>query len=409
MQNGRPSNAICNANWACNTNVFIDFLLALRQAGIPASVRELLTLLDVLVRINTPDSVQAFYYLSRMTLVKDETHYDKFDRVFARFYDQLAARIDTANTIPGDWLTAELERQLTDAQKAQLGPLGLDKLLSRLAELLEEQKARHEGGNKWIGTGGTSPFGNSGYHPDGVRIGGTSKQHRAVKVWEQRLYKDYDSTQVLDTRQMAMALRRLRQFARAGLPEELALDETIRATAHNAGYLDIRMRAPRKNNVNILMLMDVGGSMDAYVAYTEQLFSAARSEFKQMDFFYFHNCVYDHLWKHNTRRLSERVPLWDVLNTYRPDTRLIFVGDAMMSPYEILAAGGAVDFNNQEAGAVWLQRLTKQFEHYVWLNPEPQQYWQFSQSIGVMQGLLAQRMYPLTLDGVTDAMRLLSR
>lgn len=365
-------------------------------------------LLDVLVTAQ-PGSVQDFYYLSRMTLVKDETHFDKFDQVFKQFYASLQAVIDQQQDIPGHWLTSELERQLTDAQKAQLGPLGLDRLLARLAELLEEQKGRHEGGSKWIGTGGTSPFGNSGYHPDGIRIGGTSEQRRAVKVWEQRLYKDYDGNNVLDTRNLAMALRRLRQFARTGAQDELALDDTIHATANNAGYLDVRMRAPRKNNINIVMLMDVGGSMDDYIAETEKLFTAARTEFKQMDFYYFHNCVYDRLWKTNARRFSGQFSVWDVLNKYPPDTRLIFVGDAMMSPYEILSAGGAVDFNNQEAGAVWIKRFTSQFPKFVWLNPEPQRYWLYSQSIGIMQGLLEHRMYPLSLDGLEDAMRQLTK
>ncbi len=389
--------------------MFIDLFLALRQHGIPVTIPELITLLALLIHNKQANSVQEFYYLSRMALVKDEIHFDKFDQVFRQFYADTQIRIDQVKDIPGDWLSNALERTLTDAQKAQLGPLGMDKLLARLAELLQEQTARHAGGNKWIGTGGTSPFGNSGFHPDGIRIGGTSQQRRAVKVWEQRLYKDYDGTQQLDTRNMAMALRRLRQFARTGAPDELALDDTIHATAHNAGYLDIRLRAPRKNNINILMLMDVGGSMDDYIMHTEQLFAAARAEFKQMDFFYFHNCVYDYLWQSNARRFTERFSVWDILNKYPPDTRLIFVGDAMMSPYEIHAAGGAIDFNNQEAGAVWLQRFTRQFPHYVWLNPQPQSYWQFSQSTGMLQDLLDQRMVPLTLDGLEDAMRLLSK
>lgn len=388
--------------------MFIDFFLALRQSGIPVSVREFLSLLDLLTH-SPVESVQEFYYLSRMTLVKDEARFDTFDQVFQRYTSAFNTAAEPVSSVPAQWVDNALAQQLTDAQKAMLGPLGLAELQTRLAALLKEQHARHEGGSKWIGTGGTSPFGNSGFHPDGIRIGGTSTQRRAAKVWEQRLFKDYDSKRLLDTRNTAVALRRLRQFARTGAAEELALDDTIHATAHNAGYLDLKMRAPRKNNIKLLMLLDVGGSMDAHVAQTEALFSAARTEFKQMDFFYFHNCVYDHLWQSNARRFSERCSTLDILNRFSPDTRLVFVGDAMMSPYEILYPGGAVDFDNKEAGAVWLQRFTRQFPQFVWLNPEPPQYWQFSQSIGVMQGLLDQRMFPLTIDGITDAMRLLSR
>jgi uncharacterized protein with von Willebrand factor type A (vWA) domain len=389
--------------------VFIDFFLGLRQAGIAVSVREFLTLLQLLASTAAPHSVETFYYLCRMTLVKDETRFDIFDRVFSTYYQHIQAQLQQLTDIDPDWLKKDISRLFTDAEKNVLEELDLDTLSTRLTTLLKEQTERHVGGNKWIGTAGTSPFGNSGYHPGGIRIGGKSEHNRAVKVWEQRLYQDYDTNKILEERHIPMALRRLRRLARTGLAEELDLDNTIAATAKNAGHLDVRLRAPRKNDLHILMLFDVGGSMDEHIAYTEQLFTAARNTFKHMDFYYFHNCVYDHVWKHNTRRLHERVATRDILRTYSPATRLIFVGDGKMSPYEILSVGGAIDVDNEESGAVWLQRYLQQFPHYAWLNPEPQRYWQFSQSIAVLQGLLAQRMYPLTLDGLDDAMRVLSR
>ena len=286
--------------------------------------------------------------------------------------------------------------------------------MGRLKELLNEQKERHEGGSKWIGTGGTSPFGNGGTNPEGIRIGGAGGNRTAVKVWEARAYKDYDAERELGTRNIKVALRRLRKFAREGAAEELALDATIRATANNAGYLDIKMQPERKNNIKVLMLLDVGGSMDDHIARTEELFSAAKTEFKNMEFFYFHNCVYDHLWKHNRRRHAERFATWDILRKYTPDTKLIFVGDATMSPYEILQPGGlqpggSVEYNNEEAGAVWLQRFTSAFPKFAWLNPEPEGLWQYRQSITVIRQIMNNRMFPVTIEGLERAMRTLSK
>ncbi len=354
-------------------------------------------------------SLDDFYFLARMTLVKNEIHYDKFDQAFGQYFKGIEAHFEKHTTIPVEWLAKRIERELSDAQKTQLEKFGYDKLMNRLKELMEEQKARHEGGNKWIGTGGTSPFGNSGINPEGIRIGGESRQRSAVKVWEARAYRDYDTDRELGTRNLKIALRRLRQFARDGAPDELALDATIRATANNAGYLDIQMQATRRNNIKVLMLLDVGGSMDDHIARTEELFSAASSEFKHLDFFYFHNCVYDTLWKNNRRRHAERFPTWDVLHKYPADTKLIFVGDATMSPYEILQPGGSIEYNNQEAGAVWLQRFARAFPKNIWLNPEPEGLWPYRQSIDIMKQLMNDRMFPITIEGLERGMRLLSK
>jgi uncharacterized protein with von Willebrand factor type A (vWA) domain len=281
--------------------------------------------------------------------------------------------------------------------------------MDRLKELLNEQKERHEGGNKWIGTGGTSPFGNGGQNPEGIRIRGEGGNRTAVKVWDARSYRDYDDERELGTRNIKIALRRLRKFAREGAEEELALDDTIRATANNAGYLDIKMQPERRNNIKVLMLLDVGGTMDDHIARTEELFSAAKTEFKNMEFFYFHNCVYDFLWKNNRRRHAERFPTWDILRKYTPDTKVIFVGDATMSPYEILQPGGSVEYNNEEAGAEWLQRFTNAFPKFIWLNPEPEGLWQYRQSISVIRQIMNNRMFPVTIEGLERGMRLLSK
>jgi uncharacterized protein with von Willebrand factor type A (vWA) domain len=302
-----------------------------------------------------------------------------------------------------------MKRELTDEQLAQLEKFGYDKLMDRLQELLKEQKERHEGGNRWIGTGGTSPFGNGGTNPEGVRIGGKGGNRTAVKVWEKRAYRDYDGERELGTRNIKVALRRLRRFARQGVADELALDATIRATANNAGYLDLKMQPERKNNIKVLMLFDVGGSMDDHIERAEELFSAAKTEFKNMEFYYFHNCVYDHLWKNNRRRHAERFETWDLLRKYPPDTKLIFVGDATMSPYEILQPGGSVEYNNPEAGSAWMQRFTSTFPKHIWLNPEPESVWQYRQSIAIMRDLVGQRMFPVTIDGLERAMRCLSK
>lgn len=389
--------------------MLIDFFYTVKQAGVPASIKEFLTLLEAMDRQVIHPSLDEFYYLARLTLVKDEAHFDKFDRAFGAYFKGVDTIFEKRPEIPLEWLVKQLQRDLTPEQKAAIEKFGYDKLMDRLKQLLEEQKERHEGGSKWIGTGGVSPFGHGGFNPEGIRIGGKGGQRSAVKVWEERQYQDYDGERELGTRNIKVALRRLRRFAREGLEEELALDDTIRATASNAGYLDIRMQPERKNKIKVLMLFDVGGSMDDHIARTEELFSAARTEFKNMEFFYFHNCVYDYLWKNNRRRHAERFPTWDVLRKYTPDTKLIFVGDATMSPYEIVQPGGAVEYNNAEAGADWLQRFTAAFPHFVWLNPEPEGLWQYRQSIALIRQLMNDRMFPLTMDGLERAMRLLSK
>jgi len=390
--------------------MLIDFFFALRNAKVPVSIKEFLTLLEALEKSVIAPSLDDFYYLARLTLVKDEAHFDKFDRAFGMYFKGIEAVFDTSKgEIPLDWLIKRMERELTPEQKAALEKFGYDKLMDRLNELLKEQKERHEGGNKWIGTGGTSPFGHGGTNLEGIRIGGQGRNRTAVKVWDQRTYKDYDDERELGTRNIKVALRRLRRFARHGAPDELALDDTIRATANNAGYLDIKMQAERKNRIKVVMLLDVGGTMDDHIERTEELFSAAKTEFKNMEFYYFHNCVYDYLWKSNRRRHAERFPTWDVLRKYPADTRVIFVGDATMSPYEVLAPGGSVEYNNEEAGAEWLARFCKAFPKFAWLNPEPENLWQYRQSIAIIRQLMNNRMFPVTLEGLERAMRLLSK
>ena len=391
--------------------MLIDFFYTLRAAQLPVSVKEYLTLVEALrARVIGP-SLDDFYYLARLTLVKDERYFDKFDQAFGAYFRGVQQLTDEAFELPLDWLEAKLRRELSAEEKAQIEALGgIDKLMERLKELFDEQKERHEGGSKWIGTGGTSPFGNGGYHPEGVRIGGKSAGNRtAVKVWEARGYRDYDDGVEIGTRNIKVALRRLRRFAREGAAEELDLPDTIRSTAANAGWLDLKMVPERHNTVKVLMLLDVGGSMDDHIMRTEELFSAAKAEFKHLEFYYFHNCVYDHLWKNNRRRHVERMPTWDVLHKYTPDYKLIFVGDATMSPYEVLQAGGSVEYNNPEAGAVWLRRLADRFEHHAWLNPEPEGLWEYRQSVSIIRQLLGERMYPLTLAGLETAMRKLSK
>jgi uncharacterized protein with von Willebrand factor type A (vWA) domain len=389
--------------------MLIGFFFTLRDAKVPVTIKEFLTLLEALEKNVIAPSLDAFYYLARLTLVKDEAHFDKFDKAFGLYFKGIETVFDARADIPLDWLIKRLERELTPEQKAELQKLGYDKLMSRLAELLKEQKERHEGGSKWIGTGGTSPFGNGGTNPEGIRIGGKGGNRTAVKVWEQRTYKDYDGERELGVRNIKVALRRLRRFARTGAAEELALDDTIRSTANNAGWLDIKMQPERKNRIKVLMLLDVGGTMDDHIERTEELFSAAKTEFKNMEFFYFHNCVYDYLWKNNRRRHSERFPTWDLLRKYPPDTRVIFVGDATMSPYEVLAPGGSSEYNNEEAGAEWLARFCHAFPKFAWLNPEPESLWQYRQSIAVIRQIMNNRMFPVTIDGLERAMRLLSK
>ena len=389
--------------------MLIDFFFTLKDAKIPVSIKEFLLLLEALQKDVIGTSLDDFYFLSRITLVKDEAHFDKFDKAFGQYFKGIDAVFEKNADIPLDWLVKRMQRELTDEQKLQLEKFGYDKLMDRLKQLLDEQKERHEGGNKWIGTGGTSPFGNGGQNPEGIRIGGTGGNRTAVKVWEARAYRDYDTERELGTRNIKVALRRLRKFARQGAEEEFALDDTIRATANNAGYLDIRMQAERKNKIKVLMLLDVGGTMDDHIARTEELFSASKSEFKNMEFFYFHNCVYDYLWKNNRRRHAERFPTWDILRKYPADTKLIFIGDATMSPYEILQPGGSVEYDNEEAGAAWLQRFTNAFPKFIWLNPEPEGLWQYRQSIAVVRQLMNNRMFPVTIEGLERGMRLLSK
>ena len=390
--------------------MLIDFFFALRAARLPVSIKEFLTLLEGLREGLIEPSIDAFYQLSRLMLVKDEKHYDKFDQAFGAYFKGVELQAGVDVDVPLDWLKKRLQRSLSAEEKAQIEKLGgLDKLMERLKALLDEQKERHEGGSKWIGTGGTSAFGNGGFNPEGVRIGGESAGNRTgVKVWDQRSYRDYDDEVELGTRNIKVAMRRLRRFARDGAAEELDLDDTIRSTAANAGWLDLKLVPERHNRVKVLMLLDVGGSMDDHIKRTEELFSAAKTEFKHLEFFYFHNCVYDYLWKKNQRRHTERFSTWDVLHKYSSDYKLIFVGDATMSTYEILQPGGSVEYNNPEAGAVWLQRFATQFPQHAWLNPEPEALWSYRQSVGLIRQILPDRMYPLTLAGLESAMRRLS-
>ena len=393
--------------------MLIQFFQTLRAAKLPVSVREFLTLLEALeagvIGADGPPSTEDFYHLARTALVKDEAHFDKFDRAFAAYFKGVELLTDFAKELPEDWLKKHLQIELTPEQKAAIEAMGWDELMDTLKQRLEEQHARHEGGNRWIGTGGTSPFGNGGFNPAGVRIGGKGGSKSAVKVWEQRAYRDYDDNLELGTRNIKVALRRLRRFAREGSELELNLEDTIHKTAANAGMLDIRMQPERHNKVKVLLLMDVGGTMDEHIHRVEELFSAAKGEFKHLEFYYFHNCVYDFVWKNNRRRFAEKMPTWDVIRKYNKDYKLIFVGDATMSPYEILQPGGSVEYMNEEAGAEWLSRLTNAFPKYAWINPEPQGVWQYRQSIALIQQLVHQRMFPLSLSGLEGAMRLLSQ
>ncbi|MCQ9616982.1 VWA domain-containing protein [Paenalcaligenes niemegkensis] len=376
----------------------------------PVSVQEYLTLLGVLQARIMPPTVDAFYHLARMTLVKDESLFDRYDQAFGEFYRKIEAALPDSKEIPLDWMIKDFQKNLSPEEKAAIEKHGWDKLMELFKERLEEQQKRHAGGNKWIGTGGSSPFGHGGYHPEGIRLGGPSAGHRtAVKVWDKREFRDYDDQQELGTRNFKMALRRLRRFAREGIADELDLKETIRHTAKNAGLLDIKMAAERKNTVKVLMLLDVGGSMDDHIAMVEELFSAARSEFKHLDVYYFHNCPYETLWKHNHRRHHERVATWDVIRRYNDDWRLILVGDATMSPYEIMAPGGSVEHYNKETGVVWLQRLLAQWPKAIWLNPEPKPMWQYRQSIGMIEHIMQERMYSVSLSGLEEGMRYLSK
>ncbi|MFS0736241.1 VWA domain-containing protein [Sphingomonas sp. 1P06PA] len=390
--------------------MFLGFLDALRAAGISASLKEQLVLLDALDREVIQRTPEEFYYLARATFVKDEGLLDRFDQVFAKVFKGLETGFATDQAeVPEEWLKAVAEKYLSAEEMEKIKSLGdWDEIMATLKQRLEEQQGRHQGGNKWIGTGGTSPFGNSGYNPEGVRIGGESRHKRAIKVWDKREFQNLDSTREIGTRNIKVALRRLRRFARAGAADELDIDGTIDGTARQ-GWLDIRMRPERHNAVKLLLFLDIGGSMDPHIKFVEELFSAATTEFKHLEFFYFHNCPYEGLWKDNRRRFAERTPTWDVLHKFGHDYKLVFVGDAAMSPYEISHPGGSVEHFNEEAGAVWMQRLTGVYPAAAWLNPVPEQHWQYSQSTQLMRQLMNDRMYPLTLDGLDDAMRALSR
>jgi uncharacterized protein with von Willebrand factor type A (vWA) domain len=390
--------------------VFLSFLDELRAAGIPASLKEHLVLLEALDRDVIEQTPEAFYYLSRATYVKDEGLLDRFDQVFQKVFKGIFSDYGQQPVeIPEDWLKAVAEKFLSPEEMEQIESLGSwDEIMETLKKRLEEQQGRHQGGNKWIGTGGTSPFGNSGYNPEGVRIGGESRHKRAIKVWEKREFANLDNTRELGTRNIKVALRRLRRFAREGAADELDLDATIRGTARQ-GFLDIHMRPERHNAVKVLLFLDVGGSMDPYVRLVEELFSAATTEFKNLEFFYFHNCLYEGVWQNNHRRWQERTSTWDILHKYGHDYKVIFVGDAAMSPYEISYPGGSVEHMNEEPGAVWLERVLHTYPATVWLNPVKPDHWNYSQSTTMIRQLFGDRMYPLTLEGLDDAMRELTR
>jgi uncharacterized protein len=391
--------------------MFLTFFTELKSAGLPVSLREYLTLYESLEANINAHNAEEFYYLSRACLVKDERNLDKFDRVFSHVFKGLSLSSENIEAnIPEEWLKKLAEKYLSQEEKAQVEALGgLDKLMETLKKRLEEQKERHQGGNKWIGTAGTSPFGAYGYNPEGVRIGQEGNRNfRAVKVWDKREFKDLDDKIELGTRNIKVALRRLRQFARTGSPDELDLNGTIRETA-NHGYLDIQMRPEKRNAVKVLLFFDIGGSMDYHIAMCEELFSAARTEFKHMEHFYFHNCLYEKVWKDNRRRHVDTLSTWDVLHKYGHDYKIIFVGDAAMAPYEIAQAGGSVEHMNEEAGATWMQRVLDIYPHAIWLNPVQEHLWDYTYSIRMLKQIMGERMFPLTLEGLDSAMRELVR
>ncbi len=390
--------------------MLIDFFLHLKGRKLPVSTREFLTLLEAMQERLAGHSIDDFYYLSRTCLVKDEANYDKFDQAFGEYFKGIESIPGLDAAIPEEWLKFMLKKHLSPADKAKLEKLGWDKLMEEFQKRLKEQKGRHAGGSKWIGTGGSSPFGNGGTHPEGIRVGGESAGNRtAIKVWQNREFKNLDDAVELGTRNIKVALRRLRRFAREGAHEELDLDGTISGTARNAGWLDIKMRPERHNKVKVLLFLDIGGSMDDHIKVCEEMFSAAKSEFKHLEYFYFHNCLYDYVWKDNRRRTSEKMPVYDVIHKYGPDYKLIFVGDATMSTHEILHPGGSVEYMNAEPGAVWMQRMLEAWPHAAWLNPEPERFWDYRQSISVMRTLMGNRMYSLTLQGLEQAMRQLNK
>lgn len=391
--------------------MFVEFFLKLREARVPVSLREYLTLLEAVDAGVADMNVDHFYFLSRAALVKDERNFDKFDRVFGAYFKGIEFLADALfSEIPDEWLRREIEKTLSPEERALLDKLGWDKLMETLKERLAEQKGRHQGGSKWIGTGGTSPFGAYGDHPEGIRIGqDEGRQGSAVKVWDRREFKNLDDSVVIGTRNIKVALRRLRQFVRQGADTELDLDRTIKATADNGGWLDIHMRPERHNKVKVLLFIDVGGSMNVHARTSEELFSAARGEFKHLEYFYFHNCVYESVWKDNRRRHMERIATWEVMHTYPGDYKLIFVGDASMSPYELVYPGGSVEHWNEEAGQAWLRRLLDVYDSAIWLNPEPENRWGYTESIEMVRQLTEDRMYPLTIKGLEQGMKYLAR
>ncbi len=385
------------------------FFVKLKDHKIPVSIKEWLTLLEAMQKDVISPSIDEFYYLSRTALVKDEQNFDKFDRAFGEYFKGIESVAGVELDVPLEWLLKQAELNLSPEEKAMIEAMGgWEKLMEALKKRLEEQKGRHQGGNKWIGTAGTSPFGAYGYNPEGVRIGQDKSRNRsAVKVWDAREYRNLDDSVELGTRNIKVALRRLRKFAREGAPEELDLDTTIDKTARNAGILDLSMRPERHNAVKVLMFLDIGGSMDDHVKLCEELFSAAKTEFKHLEYFYFHNCLYDYVWKDNLRRHSERTRTFDIMHKYGHDYKLVFVGDATMSPYEVLQPGGSIEYSNDEAGAVWLKRVLDVYPRAVWLNPEPEEIWPYRQSIGILKEIMGGRMYPTTIQGLERAMRAL--
>lgn len=392
--------------------MFLDFFFLLKANGIPVTIREHLTLLEALKKGEGENSVEQFYYLSKAILVKKEQHLDRYDMLFGHFFKGMELIPDqTFREIPEDWLRKNLENFLTKEEMAEIEAMGgLEKLMERFKELLEEQHERHEGGNKWIGTGGTSPFGANGYNPEGFRIGQDGSRHRrAIKVWDKRQFKNLSDEVELNTRNIKMALRQLRLLTREGIAEELDIDATVKKTSENAGLLELELVPTRQNRVKVLLFFDIGGSMDDHIRECEELFSAAKYEFKHLEFYYFHNCLYETVWKDNNRRYSDRIPTLEVLNKFNKDYRVIIVGDASMSPYEITYVGGSVEHYNDEAGAVWLKRLKEQYANIVWLNPVPKDYWKYTQSIRMLDEFFEERMFPLNVAGIGEAMKRLIR
>ncbi len=392
--------------------MFIGFFHKLKKTGIPVSIREYLDFISGLGKGVTQLDTNMFYYFARSSLVKDEKYFDRFDKVFSEFFEgALNAGEEIIANIPEQWIRDALQKNLSEEEKRKIESLGgWDKLLETLKERLKEQKKRHQGGNKWIGTGGTSPFGSGGYNPEGIRIGNEGKrQGKAVKVWEQRLWSNFDDTKTLGIRDIRVAVRRLRKFAREGVPEEFDIDETVTSTAKNAGYLDVKLRPERKNRVKILLFLDVGGSMDPHIEACEEIFSAAKSEFKNLEHFYFHNCIYEILWKNNPRSSQDIISTYDVLRKFGSDYRIIFVGDASMSPYEITYPGGSIEHWNEEAGIVWLDRLSAHFDSITWLNPEPRKFWNSSESNRIINEIFDGNMFELNLKGIEEAMKVLAR